>query len=56
MVIFGLSVSMHLVAGAAMSFVPLYLVDKHGIASVFTVIALASVVLSILTLLLARKA
>lgn len=34
-VIFGLSVSMHLAAGAAMSFVPLYLVDKHGVAPAY---------------------
>jgi len=34
-VIFCLSVSMHLAAGAAMSFIPLYLVDKHGIAPAY---------------------
>jgi MFS family permease len=37
-VLFILSVAMHLVAGAAMSFVPLYIVGKHGIAPAYAAI------------------
>jgi MFS family permease len=37
-VLFFLSVAMHLVAGAAMSFVPLYMVGKHGIAPAYAAI------------------
>ncbi len=37
-VIFFLSVTMHLVAGAAMSFIPLYLVGKHGVAAAYAAI------------------
>ncbi len=36
--LFLLSTAMHLVAGAAMSFVPLYIVGKHGIAPAYAVI------------------
>lgn len=37
-VIFSLSVIMHLAAGAAMSFIPLYLVGKHGVAAAYAAI------------------
>jgi len=37
-VIFLLCVAMHLIAGAAMSFVPLYIVDKHSIAPAYAAI------------------
>jgi len=36
--LFFLSVAMHLVAGAAMSFVPLYMVGKHGVAPAYAAI------------------
>lgn len=37
-VVFLLCVAMHLIAGAAMSFVPLYIVDKHSIAPAYAAI------------------
>lgn len=37
-VLFFLSVAMHLVAGAAMSFIPLYMVGKHGVAPAYAAI------------------